>query len=347
MTYDLVVWPVDRALSLDEALSEVERVSHGVAIGLGHDRRLDRFIGEMEKRYPGILGQAAEPPPCEFDVHRRHVFIGISWSDVEELVAVVAEAAWRTGTAVYDPQRETVGLPAPFAPAPLTVDGVEPHVRRADEAFAAIGRGAARADGGDDDEVQRAIAEELGAAGFVTTGPLGVDATPQVVPDAAEDVPAVAADQNRVPAALQTPELRDQLIAALGSPDAGTRHAAVTQLAGWDHDPEVAAALRPVLALDDVYAACLAATGLARQGDVTDLPAMVSLVYRMSPADGGTLESMLSALPPALDLAAVAGPVALDGLKARARLWRGDPSGREHPWELDARTRMDELLDRP
>ena len=67
----------------------------------------------------------------------------------------------------------------------------------------------------------------------------------------------------------------------------------------------------------------------------------------MSPDDGGTFEAMLLVLPPALDLARQAGPVALDGLKQRARQWRGDLSPRAQPWHAEAYRAIDVLLDAP
>jgi hypothetical protein len=310
MTYDLIVWPVDRAMSVEDAVADLERL-RGAGFGLGHDKRLDAFIAEMEARYPGLRGRRPEPPPCEFDVHRRLVFVGIPWSLVDEVVEAVAAAAWRTGVAVFDPQREAVGLPAPFAEAPMSSHGVEPHVQMAENALAAIQRGASS--GADDEaDAQRAISEELPAAGFSQASPLGLE----VAPDADDEV---VADPTGVPASLRTAERKEQLIRDLASTTVGDRHLAVGELAGWDPDPEVAAALRPMLASDDVFEASQAAAGLARQGDITDLPAMVELVHRMSPDDGGTVESMLLVLPPALELATLAGPVALDGVRARAR----------------------------
>jgi hypothetical protein len=338
VTYDLIVWPVDRALTVEEAIAQVDRLDADFSLGLGHDRRLDRFIAELEKRYPGIRGRAAEPPPCELDVMRRHVFLGIPWSRVEELVAAVADAAWRTGLAVYDPQREAVGLPAPFADAPLTTRGVDRHTSVAETAFGAIERGAASAAGDDDAAAERAVSEELTSAGFRQLSPLGFVITPELEAE-------YHADPARMPSSLQTHERKTQLILDLSSSAVGARHVAIAQLAGWDPDPEVAAALRPMLASEDVHEASQAATGLARQGDVTDLPGVMGLLHRLSPSDGGTVASMLLALPPALDLASRAGPEAVEGVKSRARTWRGDPPTRVQPWDAEVRRVMDELLD--
>ena len=75
----------------------------------------------------------------------------------------------------------------------------------------------------------------------------------------------------------------------------------------------MATALRPLLASDDVFAASRAAAGLARQRDITDLPALLDLVYRLSPAGGGTAGSMLEPLRATLDLAVLAGPEIVEG----------------------------------
>ena len=179
MTFDLIVWPVDRELSTADALAEVERFGGRPSFLGGHDKRLDAFIEAIEARYPGIRRGQGDIP-CEFDVMRDHIFLGISWSRVEEVVQVVAEAAWRTGVAVYDPQREAVGLPAPFAGAPMTSSGVEPHVAQAETAFDTIERGAALAAGADDATVQEAISTELRAAGFRQSSPLGFEITPDL-----------------------------------------------------------------------------------------------------------------------------------------------------------------------
>jgi hypothetical protein len=337
VTFDLIAWPVDRALTYEEAVAEVGRFG-GAAAGPGHDQRLDPFLARLEHRYPGIRGQGPVAPPFELDVRRGHVAIGIPWGQVEAVVADISEAAWTTGLAILDPQREALGLPAPFAAAPLTSEGLERHVRAAEDAFAAIQRGGAQAAGGDDATVRRAVSGELAAAGYRQLSPSGHDITPEVADER-------LADPSRTPASLQTPEHKARLIADLVSPTVGARHVALTQLAGWDPDPEVADALRPMLASEDVFEAGQAAQGLARQGDVTDLPGVLDLVHRMSPADGGTVESMLLPLRAALQLAALAGPMAVDGVRARARAWRGQPKARRQSWERELDQEIEGLLD--
>ena len=170
--------------------------------------------------------------------------------------------------------------------------------------------------------------------------PLGFEVTPAL---AAE----FAADPRRMPTSLQTPELRDALLAALVDGGVGDRHKAITRLAGWDPDPAVATALRPLLASDDVFAASRAASGLARQQDITDLPALLDLVYRLSPADGGTAGSMLEPLRATLDLAVLAGPEIVEGVRSRARTWRAAGSAARRSWERDQDRELDVLLEAP
>ncbi len=332
-----MVWPVDRALSLEEAVAEVGRLGTSLWFGLGHDSRLDPFIAAMEERYPGIRSRGAEPPPFEFDVHRHQVFLTIPASMAEAVVGAVTEAAWRSGLAVYDPQRRAVGLPNPYAEAPMASDGLEPYVPASEEALTTIPQGAAIAPGDDPDGLRGTTSGQLPAAAFHQVSPLGYEITPEVEAE-------YRADPLRMASILQTPERKAQLIADMRSPSPGARHAALGQLAGWDPDPEVATALRPVLASDDVFEAGQAAGGLARQGDITDLPAVLDLVHRMSPADGGSAEAMLMPLRAALELAGPAGPMVVDGVKTRARAWRGDRRVRRQPWEGDIDRKLDELL---
>jgi hypothetical protein len=350
VTYDLFILPADRALTVDEAAAIVDR-SGGFPFGLGHDKRLDPFIASMERRYGRLRGSKATLP-FEFDIVRSHVFIGIPWVGVEEVVTAVGEAAFEAGVAVWDPQRALVGLPAPHGEAPMTAEGTEAHVHKAETAFAAIERGATPAEPGDEGEGPGATPADPGdveegqepdavrKSAFPQMSPLGFEITPEL---AAE----VAADPRRMPASMQTADLRDSLVASLAAGRVGDRHEAITRLAGWDPDPAVATALRPLLASDDVFEASRAASGLARQQDITDLPALLDLVYRLSPADGGTAGSMLEPLRATLDLAVLAGPEIVEGVRSRARTWRAAGSAARRSWERDQDRELDVLLATP
>jgi hypothetical protein len=168
--------------------------------------------------------------------------------------------------------------------------------------------------------------------------PLGFEITPDIEAEA-------FADPARVPQSLQTPEWRDELLAGLRSPKSPERHRALLTLGGWDPDDAVARALRPLLASDDIAEAGLAAKALARQGDITDLPAVLDLVHRCSPDDGGTAEAMLLPVAAALTLAAGEGPMVVTGVKDRARRWRGMPRARRRTtWDGEADAALDALL---
>ena len=330
MTFDLTVLPVDRALTFAEAAAEIELVS-GWRLGLGHDPRLDPFLEEIERRYPGIRAPRRGDPPVEVTVTRGTVVFGIGWSRVGELAPAICEAAYLTGLAVWDPQRQTVGLPAPYADAPLGPVGLGQHVDTANRVLGAVVTAMGGGTSGDGMS-QRALSEQLRSMGARQMSPLGFEITPEL-----ED--EVFADPNRYPPSLQTPERRAELIGGLDGGPSGDRHQALAGLCAWDPDPAVAAALRPLLASDDVHEAGMAARGLAHQGDVTDLPAVMGVVHRMSPADGGTVAAMLLPVAAALSLASLAGPDAVAGVRDRVATWRRTASGRaggEADRELDA-----------
>lgn len=185
--------------------------------------------------------------------------------------------------------------------------------------------------GSNDETARRSSADRLADAGFHQQSALGFEITRELRDE-------YLADPERMPTSLQTDERKAQFLEELAAGRVGTRHAAILRLSGWDPDPDVAAALRPLLDSDDVYEAGQAALGLARQADVTDLPAVMKLLYRVSPADGGTTEAMLQPLRAALSLAALATPEIVEGVKVRAREWRGSAKVRRQSWErqLDA-----------
>jgi len=341
--YDLYLWPADRAFTWAEADAERERRDGGWRIGLGHDKRLDPFLAALRRRYPGI-GEGPDGLPVELDVHRRHLFLGIGWSVVEELVPVVSQLAHETGLAVVDPQRELVGLPAPLAAAPLGPEGLDDHVRTAEDMLSAIVAGAAAGSSSDEDgtaredAAHRGVSQQLRSIGATMMSPLGFEITPDIEAEA-------IASPDRVPVSLQTLAWRDELAAGLRSPKSPERHRALITLGGWGQDDAVAKALRPLLESDDITEAGLAAMALAHQGDITDLPALLKLVHRFSPDDGGTVEAMLLPLKAALDLAATEGPTIVAGVKDRARGWRGTPwAKRRTSWDGDADDALDALL---
>jgi hypothetical protein len=314
MSYDLYAWPVDRAMSDDEARVEIEGRMGRWSIGLGRDRRLAPFVQAIERRFPG-LGTPHAAFPMEFDVHRDWVFMALPWSFVAEMIEAIAPIAFAEGLALYDPQRDVVALPSPFGASPLGTAGTEEHERKAEQAFDLIRQGASI---GPDGELPDVVDELTRAAEIKVMSPLGFEITPDIAGE-------VQADPTRVPGALQTPDRKEELIRQVAEERASVRHHALAMLGGWDPDPDVRAALRPLLEDDDVHVVGLAAQALARQGSTTDLPALLAAVHRMSPADGGTLDSMLFPLMAALDLAHRAGPDAVADVKAKARAWRVSP----------------------
>jgi hypothetical protein len=130
VTYELIVWPVDRALSVEEAIAEIGHLSGGLQFGFGHDHRLDAFVETMRERYPDLHGNE-EHRPFEFDVMRKHVFVAVPDSAATQVAEVVADAAWTAGVAVFDPQRRLVALPSPYGEGPMGLDGIDAHFSEA------------------------------------------------------------------------------------------------------------------------------------------------------------------------------------------------------------------------
>ena len=74
MSYDLYAWPVDRAMSADEARVEIGGRSNGWSFGLGHDKRLDPFVQAMERR---SRGWGRRSPTCRWN--STSTGTGCSW----------------------------------------------------------------------------------------------------------------------------------------------------------------------------------------------------------------------------------------------------------------------------
>jgi hypothetical protein len=131
VSYELIVWPVDRPVTVEEAEAEIAHFSSAFQFGIGHDKRLDAFAEAVRERYPSLHGNE-EHRPFEFDVMRKHVFVAAPDVAAVQVTEVVASAAWTAGLAVFDPQRQIVALPSPFSDAPMSLDGIEAFVPDAD-----------------------------------------------------------------------------------------------------------------------------------------------------------------------------------------------------------------------
>src|SRR5438046_1189523 len=161
-------------MTSDEAIVEISERSSTWKLGIGRDRRVDAFVKALEKRFPE-LGTPRSDLPIEFDVHRDWLFMGIGWSYVTEFVEAIAPIAFAEGLALYDPQRELVAMPQPFADAPMGTTGIAAHERIAERAIDAL----VTAAGLPGDVVANAN-DVARRAGFVTMSPLGFEITPDV-----------------------------------------------------------------------------------------------------------------------------------------------------------------------
>ena len=317
MSYDLLAWPIDAAMAPEQAIKQIQDRASRWPVGIGRDRRIKAFVAAMHEAFPGI-GSMASPIPMEFDVHRDWVFMALPWSMVGDLVRTIAPLAYNSGLALFDPQRKEVALPRAFGPAPLGVAGIEEHEQMAGTAMNAIIGGL---DVPADSTAEAGVHQSLRALGFTMQSPLGFEITPDVEAEA-------IANPLRIPSSLQTTQRKRELIEQLSEARAPRRHEALLMLSGWDPDPDVAAAVRGLLESEDMTTVGIAATALAHQGNPADLPALIEAVHRMSPADGGSVESMLLPLGGAFELARAVGPEAVEELKTKARAWSQGPVGR-------------------
>lgn len=134
MSYQLFAWPVDRAMTSDEAIAEIQRRSSRRSLGLGREQHVAGFAAEMDEQFPGVES-GRNPIPMELDIHRDWVHLGLPWSMATDLIGRIAYAAYEQGLALYDPQRHLVALPAPFGAAPLQLADLEEHQRMAADAM--------------------------------------------------------------------------------------------------------------------------------------------------------------------------------------------------------------------
>ena len=129
-----------------------------------------------------------------------------------------------------------------------------------------------------------------------------------------------------------------RLIDALASRRTSIRLHAIGELRSWRPDPEVVAALVPMLRVDDPDARLLAAAGIATQGDLAALGELVALVERE--ASGGSPAAMLVALTAALALASRRDASAADEVREKARRWRGPSPAQRDSFDLE----LDQIL---
>lgn len=323
MSYDLVAWPVRSPMSVEQAIAQIQDRASRWAIGIGRDERVKAFVAAMDDTFPGV-GSMASPIPMEFDVHRDWVHMALPWSMVGELVRAIAPIAFNAGLALYDPQREEVALPPPFGAAPLGVKGIDEREQMAATAMNAIISGLDVPAGM---PPMAGIGQSVRDAGFTMQSPLGFTIT--------QDTEAeVVGDPIRVPTSLQTDERKRHLLDALDDAHASRRFAALQMLGGWGPDRDVANALRRLLESEDATTVGLAAAALAHQRDPADLPLLLDHLYRMSPADGASIESMLLPLSASFELARVIGAEATQNVEAKAREWARAPNGSRRQWTI-------------
>jgi hypothetical protein len=255
----------------------------------------------------------------EMDLGPGHVFLGIPFHCVARVATAAQEIAGTLDLVIVDPQGESVILPPRFGGTQIEW-GTDPTAEELAAQQAAFMADLPAFDPsivpGDFDAMDVAMVRNMNADGIEMWSPLGFEITPETINE-------TYADPGRVPSSLQTAERKAQLLADIRSPKARVRTMALTQLAGWDPDPEVAEALRGLLASDDENIRWQAATGVQRQGDTSAFEDVLEVLRRASPAGGGSVGEMLIPVQVALSLAERIGPDAVERVGRLAKEWRG------------------------
>ncbi len=339
MGFDLFAWPIDRHVTHAEVVSELERLLDYDRPGSAADPHLRAFVEDLRSRFPESFPDEDEidddwqPPEdtvvFELDEFKEHVFLGIPWPFVSQVGEAAQEIAFRHGLMLFDPQSERAILPPRLGGEP--VDWTSSDEIEVDATARAIEAGfevdLSDLDLDDERDAMRAFVREIEASGG-TMETSGFEVTEDVVDELFDD-------PNRLPSKLQTPETKTRLIANLRSPKNRPRMEAVTKLAGWDPDDEVDVALREALRLEDDFVQWMAASGLARHGDVAAFDDVLELLRRSSPAGEGDVGSMIMPTQSALELANRIGPQAVERVHTLVAEWRGPAPAKPKHWDRE------------
>lgn len=348
MSYDLYVWPIDSPIGFAQAKVILDAwfdEDHN-ADATPREPRLAAFATDLQARFPAMFPTEADwergwqpslgDPVFEINEGPHHTFLGIGFSSVARVGSAVQAIAAEHDLVVVDPQAEAVILPPRFGGAQVDW-GVDPT---AEELAAQQAEWMAQAppldpsiDPNDEMAMHAEMLRSITADGGEMWSPMGFQVTEDTIADMFDD-------PSRVPPSLQTPERKAQLLVDISSKKRGPRSMALTQLSGWDPDPDVATALRGLLSSDDEFERWMAAGGLARQRSTEDLDAVLGVVRRASPAEGGSTGSMYLPVQSALELATLLGPDAVERVRTLATEWRGPAPTRPNQFDRE----LDDLL---
>jgi hypothetical protein len=325
--FDLFAWPIDGPVSQQEAAAELERLLEEDTRDDPADPRLRAFVADLRARFPAgfahdeEIGEDWQPSHgavvFELDLSREHVFLGIPWPFASQVGEAAQEVASRHDVLLFDPQRAAAILPPQFGGKPVALGQHSDEV----EAFAPgladhVDVDISDLDLSDGRDAMRAFVRAAQAAGARIESPLGFEVTEALVGE-------IFDDPTRLPTMLQASQTKARLIANLRSPKKRPRLEAVTQLAAWDADEEVDAALREALRSDDDFVRLMAASGLARHRHVASLEDILEVLRRASPAGGGDVSAMVLPTQSALELAGAIGPEAIERVRRLVADWRG------------------------
>lgn len=110
MSYDLLVFNVDRALTTQEADKLMDVVDASDAPDwLVPTPRVEALAADLLRAYPPEDGMPTWS--CEPDITAASAYVSMPFSHIDELGAAVIAASRRHGLAIYDPQARFLYLP--------------------------------------------------------------------------------------------------------------------------------------------------------------------------------------------------------------------------------------------
>ena len=318
MSYDLFVWWSAAAIGAHEARLQLEQwiQRDEIASESSVDARLTSFASAVSARWPSVLG-AAEPDmddlgfELEFAQTGGYAFIGIPWPHVDAVSDSIRTIAQDHDLLVYDPQQSLVTLPPRLGG---TSAGAKPDVELPLSGISNALEGSFIDTGDPETATQDFIADWIKVGNRVES-PLGFEVE-------ASDLGTLWADPTMLPKRLQTPARKAEALAALRSKRTADRLTAVTQLAGWEPDPEVAVALRELVTSADPLERVCAVSGLARQGAIEAIDDVLGVVRQ--DIFSGDAAGLLSSERAALELAAKAGDHELQRARNQIDKWTAE-----------------------
>jgi hypothetical protein len=117
MSFDLAVMNIEKPLTSSEATEIYHQLCEGNYDALPPSEKIDAFYQELTQQYPDMESYSDDDiDDCKWsvdlDVSDGAVVMSMVWSASEKMVNFITNLAEKHDLALYDPQDETVYLPA-------------------------------------------------------------------------------------------------------------------------------------------------------------------------------------------------------------------------------------------